>query len=121
MDIDHFKELNDNEGHQVGDSVLKSLGQVIKVCIRKDVDMGFRYGGDEFALVLPDTDKLQARVVADRIQKQLGAFKFGRISLSIGITEAKPGDSEKNLVKNVDECLYTSKREGRARITVDAG
>ena len=121
MDIDHFKELNDNEGHQVGDSVLKSLGQVIKVCIRKDVDMGFRYGGDEFALVLPDTDRLQARVVADRIQKQLGAFKFGRISLSIGITEAKSGDSEKSLVKNVDECLYTSKREGRARITVDPG
>jgi diguanylate cyclase (GGDEF)-like protein/PAS domain S-box-containing protein len=121
MDIDHFKELNDNEGHQVGDGVLRSLGQVIKVCIRKDVDMGFRYGGDEFALILPDTDKLQARVVADRIQKQLGAFKFGRISLSIGITEAKPGDSEKNLVKNVDECLYTSKREGRARITVDPG
>ncbi len=121
MDIDHFKELNDNEGHQVGDTVLRSLGQVIKACIRKDVDMGFRYGGDEFALILPDTDKMQARVAADRIQKQLGAFKFGRISLSIGIAEAKPGDTEKSLVKNVDECLYTSKREGRARITVDHG
>ncbi|MGB7567258.1 MAG: diguanylate cyclase [Chitinivibrionales bacterium] len=121
MDIDHFKELNDNEGHQVGDTVLRSLGQVIKACIRKDVDMGFRYGGDEFALILPDTDKMQARVAADRIQKQLGAFKFGRISLSIGIAEAKPGDTEKSLVKNVDECLYTSKREGRARITVDQG
>lgn len=121
MDIDHFKELNDNEGHQVGDAVLRSLGQVIKACIRKDVDMGFRYGGDEFALILPDTDKMQARVVADRIQKQLGAFKFGRIGLSIGITEAKPGDTEKSLVKNVDGCLYTSKREGRARITVDPG
>ena len=119
MDIDHFKELNDNEGHQVGDTVLRSLGQVIKACIRKDVDMGFRYGGDEFALILPDTDKMQARVAADRIQKQLGAFKFGRISLSVGIAEAKPGDTEKSLVKNVDECLYTSKREGRARITVD--
>lgn len=121
MDIDHFKELNDNEGHQVGDAVLRSLGQVIKACIRKDVDMGFRYGGDEFALILPDTDKMQARVAADRIQKQLGAFKFGRISLSIGIAEAKPGDTEKSLVKNVDECLYTSKREGRARITVNQG
>ena len=119
MDIDHFKELNDNEGHQVGDAVLRSLGQVIKVCIRKDVDSGFRYGGDEFALILPDTDKAQATVVADRIQKQFGAFKFGRISLSVGIAEAKSGDTEKSIVKRVDECLYTSKREGRARITVE--
>lgn len=119
MDIDHFKELNDNEGHQVGDAVLRSLGQVIKVCIRKDVDSGFRYGGDEFALILPDTDKAQATVAADRIQKQFGAFKFGRISLSVGIAEAQSGDTEKSIVKRVDECLYKSKRDGRARITVE--
>jgi len=66
-DIDHFKELNDTEGHQVGDAVLKSLGQVIKVCIRKDIDSGYRYGGDEFSVILPDTDMSQAKVVADRI------------------------------------------------------
>jgi len=119
MDIDHFKELNDTEGHQVGDAVLKALGQVIKACIRKDVDSGYRYGGDEFAVVLPDTDKIQAKVAADRIQKQFGAFKFGRISLSIGIAEARIGETEKTLVKRVDECLYKSKRDGRARITIE--
>jgi diguanylate cyclase (GGDEF)-like protein/PAS domain S-box-containing protein len=119
MDIDHFKELNDTEGHQVGDAVLKSLGQVIKVCIRKDIDSGYRYGGDEFAVILPDTDMSQAKVVADRIQKQLGAFKFGRISLSIGITEAKSDETEKSMVKRADECLYRSKRDGRARITME--
>jgi diguanylate cyclase (GGDEF)-like protein/PAS domain S-box-containing protein len=118
VDIDHFKELNDTEGHQVGDQVLKSLGQVIKVCIRKDVDAGFRYGGDEFAIILPDTDKKQARVAAERIQKQFGAFKFGRVSLSIGIAEAQIGEDEKSIVKRADEALYTSKRDGRARITL---
>ena len=119
IDIDHFKELNDTEGHQVGDQVLKSLGQVIKVCIRKDVDSGFRYGGDEFAIILPDTDKIQAKVVAERISKQFGAFKFGRVSLSIGIAEAVPGEDEKSIVKRSDEMLYTSKREGRNRITLE--
>ena len=119
MDIDYFKELNDTEGHQVGDAVLKALGQVVKACIRKDVDSGYRYGGDEFAVILPDTDKMQAKVAADRIQKQFGAFKFGRISISIGIAEARIGESEKTLVKRVDECLYRSKREGRARITIE--
>jgi diguanylate cyclase (GGDEF)-like protein/PAS domain S-box-containing protein len=119
MDIDHFKELNDTEGHQMGDSVLKALGQVIKACIRKDIDSGYRYGGDEFAVILPDTDKLHARVVADRIQKQFGAFKFGRVSLSIGIAEAKGGETEKVLVKRVDECMYRSKREGGALIIIE--
>jgi diguanylate cyclase (GGDEF)-like protein/PAS domain S-box-containing protein len=119
IDIDHFKELNDNEGHQVGDQVLRSLGQVIKVCIRKDVDSGFRYGGDEFAVILPDTDRNQAMVAAERISKQFGAFKFGRVSLSIGISEAKAGEDEKSIVKRTDEALYCSKREGRARITIE--
>jgi diguanylate cyclase (GGDEF)-like protein len=118
IDIDHFKELNDTEGHQMGDQVLRSLGQVIKVCIRKDVDSGFRYGGDEFSVILPDTDRNQAKVAAERIAKQFGAFKFGRVSLSIGIAEAKAGEDEKSIVKRTDEALYRSKREGRARITL---
>jgi diguanylate cyclase (GGDEF)-like protein/PAS domain S-box-containing protein len=118
IDIDHFKELNDSEGHQVGDQVLKSLSQVIKVCIRKDIDSGYRYGGDEFVVILPDTDKMQSKVAAERIQKQFGAFKFGMTSLSIGIAEAKPEDDEKTLVKRADEAMYESKRAGRARITL---
>jgi len=118
IDIDHFKELNDTEGHQAGDQVLRSLGQVIKVCIRKDVDTGFRYGGDEFSVILPDTDRNQAKVAAERIVKQFGAFKFGRVSLSIGIAEARAGEDEKSIVKRTDEALYRSKREGRARITL---
>jgi diguanylate cyclase (GGDEF)-like protein/PAS domain S-box-containing protein len=119
IDIDHFKELNDSEGHQVGDQVLRSLGQVIKVCIRKDVDSGFRYGGDEFAIILPDTDKKQSKVAAERISKQFGAFKFGRVSLSIGIAGAVAGEDEKSIVKRADEALYSSKREGRNRITLE--
>ena len=118
IDIDHFKELNDTEGHQVGDQVLKALAQVIEVCIRKDVDSAYRYGGDELVVILPDTDKLQARNAAERIQKQFGAFKFGRTSLSIGITEARADEDEKKLVKRADEALYQSKRLGRARITI---
>lgn len=118
MDIDHFKELNDTEGHQVGDQVLRALGQVIKVCIRKDIDTGYRYGGDEFIVLLPDTDKHKARHVADRIQKQFGAFKFGNTSLSIGITEARAGEDEKPLIRRADQAMYASKKGGRSRVTV---
>ena len=118
LDIDHFKQLNDTEGHQMGDHTLKSLANVIKVCIRKDIDTAYRYGGDEFILLLPDTDKQQARVVTDRIQKQYGAFKFGITSLSMGIAEALPDENDQSLLRRADEALYTSKREGRNRITV---
>jgi diguanylate cyclase (GGDEF)-like protein/PAS domain S-box-containing protein len=118
LDIDFFKELNDTEGHQMGDQVLKSLGQVIKVCIRNDVDFGFRYGGDEFVILLPDTDKFQAKVAADRIQKQFAAFKFGKTSLSLGITEAIATEEDLSFVKRADEAMYISKREGKARTTV---
>lgn len=118
LDIDHFKDLNDTEGHQMGDHVLKSLGQVIKVCLRSDIDSGYRYGGDEFVILLPDTDKTQALVAAERIQKQFQAFKIGKTSLSMGISEAKDGENEQAFVKRTDEAMYRSKHEGRARITV---
>ena len=118
LDIDFFKQLNDTEGHQMGDHVLRSLGQVIKVCIRKDVDLGFRYGGDEFVIILPDTDKAQAKVAAERIQKQFSAFKFGNTSLSMGIAEAMNDEDEQSLVKRADEAMYCSKRDGRGRLTI---
>jgi diguanylate cyclase (GGDEF)-like protein/PAS domain S-box-containing protein len=118
LDIDHFKQLNDTEGHQMGDHVLRSLGQVIKVCIRKDVDIGFRYGGDEFVIMLPDTDKEQAKVAADRIQKQFCAFKFGNTGLSMGIAEAFSDEDEQSLVRRADEAMYRSKKEGRSRVTL---
>ncbi|NLG18007.1 MAG: sensor domain-containing diguanylate cyclase [Fibrobacter sp.] len=118
LDIDHFKNLNDTEGHQMGDHVLRSLGRVIKACIRQDIDTGFRYGGDEFVIILPDTDKFQAKVVAERIQKQFGAFKFGKTSLSFGIAEAMPDEDQESLVKRADEAMYTSKRDGRARVSI---
>ena len=118
MDVDRFKEYNDTEGHQMGDHVLRSLGEVINACIRKDVDSGFRYGGDEFVVVLPDTGVELAKKAAERIQKQFGAFKFGETSLSIGIAEASLDDDEKSLVHKADFAMYTSKKGGKNRITI---
>jgi diguanylate cyclase (GGDEF)-like protein/PAS domain S-box-containing protein len=118
IDVDHFKELNDTEGHQMGDQVLRSLGEIIRLCIRNNVDTGYRYGGDEFVVILPDTNREKAQVVAERIQKQFGSFRFGSTSLSIGITEAKPGEDTKSLLSRADEAMYTSKRGGRARVSV---
>jgi diguanylate cyclase (GGDEF)-like protein/PAS domain S-box-containing protein len=120
IDVDKFKEYNDSEGHQMGDRVLKSLGEVINLCIRKDVDAGFRYGGDEFVIIMPDTTMEQAKIGAQRIQKQFAAFKFGQTSLSIGIAEAEPEDDEKNFVRRADFAMYRSKKKGKNRITLSS-
>lgn len=118
LDIDHFKDFNDTQGHQAGDGVIRSMGQVINICIRRDMDSGYRYGGDEFGILLPDADKQEANIVADRIQHQFGAYKFGKTSLSIGIADFTPGDTAETLVKRADKGLYRSKRNGRAQITI---
>ncbi|MCL2689033.1 MAG: sensor domain-containing diguanylate cyclase [Chitinispirillia bacterium] len=118
IDVDKFKEYNDSEGHQKGDDVLKSLGDVINLCIRKDVDAGFRYGGDEFVIIMPDTPMDQAKIGAERIQKQFGAFKYGQTSLSVGITEAEADDDEKSFVRRADFAMYRSKKRGKNRITL---
>jgi diguanylate cyclase (GGDEF)-like protein/PAS domain S-box-containing protein len=118
MDVDKFKEYNDAEGHQMGDGVLRALGEVIMACIRKDIDAGFRYGGDEFVVILPDTDMAQAKVAAERVQNQFCDLKYGQTSLSIGIAEAKVGDDERTLVRRADFAMYTSKKNGKKRITL---
>jgi diguanylate cyclase (GGDEF)-like protein/PAS domain S-box-containing protein len=118
LDVDNFKEYNDTEGHQMGDHVLKSLGDVVNACVRKGVDSGFRYGGDEFVVILPDTGMDRATVVAERIQKQFRSLKFGETSLSVGIAEAKEDDNETTLVRRADLAMYASKKSGKAKITL---
>jgi diguanylate cyclase (GGDEF)-like protein len=118
LDVDKFKEYNDTNGHQMGDRVLKSLGDVVNACIRKGVDSGFRYGGDEFVVILPDTGMEKAIVAAERVRNQFRALKFGDTSLSVGIAEAKEDDNETTLVRRADLAMYASTKGGQDRITL---
>ncbi|OGK07359.1 MAG: hypothetical protein A2487_04055, partial [Candidatus Raymondbacteria bacterium RifOxyC12_full_50_8] len=106
IDIDKFKELNDTQGHKAGDAVIEKMGEIIRVCIRKDLDSAFRYGGDEFVVILPDADEKSSVVVADRIITKFAAFRFGRTSLSVGITAAIAEDTEETLVHRSDFAMY---------------
>ncbi|MBL8029587.1 MAG: diguanylate cyclase [Fibrobacteres bacterium] len=115
IDIDHFKQLNDTEGHQAGDEVIEYVGAIIKLCIRKDLDSGYRYGGDEFVVILLDTDAKNATVVADRIIAKFNEKKFGSTSLSIGVTTTTTDDDEEKLVHRADAAMYVAKRSGGNR------
>lgn len=127
MDIDHFKEFNDLYGHQQGDEALQTVAQVVEAAVKRTSDVAVRYGGEEFALVLPETDAHGARQIAERIVSVLrergipheGSQAGPALSLSIGLATLVPGAGTvpDTLVALADEALYRSKKEGRNRLS----
>ncbi len=123
-DIDHFKKFNDTFGHQTGDQVLRLVALSVKQNI-KGQDIAFRYGGEEFAVLLPHTSLEQSVVVAEHIReavfskelvKRSTGENLGRITISIGIAEWRKGDTAAGLIERADTCLYAAKRGGRNQV-----
>lgn len=128
-DIDHFKAVNDVHGHQVGDEVIREFARRIRKNIR-NIDLGCRYGGEEFVVVMPDTDMGLARVVAERIRMETDAHPFivegGAkqlpVTVSLGIAALEPGDTAPDeIMKRADMALYKAKRKGRNRVESEPG
>ncbi|MBX6422351.1 diguanylate cyclase [Thermosulfurimonas sp. F29] len=123
IDVDHFKFYNDTRGHQDGDILLKTLAEILCGCTREGVDQSFRYGGDEFVVLLPHTDIKGALKVAERILKSFRDTGFDPTTLSIGIAKLIPrGDARRSaddLVRRADEAMYRAKKAGGDRIEID--
>ena len=125
VDIDHFKSVNDTYGHPMGDHVIRSLSWLLKQRVRKSDAVG-RYGGEEFAIVLPSVDEEGAKVVANRVLKAVsglgivhsGSVSRGVVTVSIGVATIIPSakSSEKELIQAADEALYRAKHGGRNRV-----
>ena len=120
LDIDNFKDINDSCGHPYGDEVLKIIAHIIKQNTRHS-DLSFRYGGDEFALILPDTSKEDALKVCMNIQSSLNDdrhFTEGAChpTMSMGICEWSGNMTSDDIIKAADEAMYLSKQEGKNRI-----
>ncbi|MCF6285899.1 MAG: diguanylate cyclase [Candidatus Hydrogenedentes bacterium] len=119
IDLDNFKRCNDTHGHQVGDKLLSSVGEVIKASIRMTAyDEGFRCGGDEFAVLLHRFVDGGPVVVAARMREKFGAIECYGSSMSIGVAEYKAGMDVAALVKSADDALYAAKRQGRDAVCV---
>ncbi|MDD2511247.1 MAG: diguanylate cyclase [Syntrophomonas sp.] len=118
LDIDHFKSINDEFGHQVGDVVLVEVSQIIRRNLRS-IDIAGRYGGEEFLIVLPQTNLNNGMQVAERIRQQVEAEGFEEseegITVSIGISQHQ-GEEMADYIERADQLLYRAKREGRNRI-----
>ena len=112
IDLDGFKKYNDSHGHLEGDRVLREVGNILRKCLREDVDMIFRYGGDEFAVVLPETSLEEAEKVAERIKEKFTEKDRFGFTLSMGIAQHQKGWEAEDLVREADKLLYEAKRKG---------
>jgi diguanylate cyclase (GGDEF)-like protein len=120
LDIDHFKKFNDAYGHPVGDEVIKMVSRTIKSMIRA-TDRAFRYGGEEFALVLPETSVENGALLAERIRRQIEANRSVKglvITISIGVGGVNISETPEAFIKRVDGALYEAKETGRNRVAV---
>ena len=125
-DIDHFKRVNDTYGHPAGDAVIIDVASAIRGALRQDVDVAGRYGGEEFLLILPQTDMVGAQRVAERVraaieemQVDIGEGEQLQVTMSFGVSALTADDlSPDPVIKRADDALYVSKDTGRNRVSV---
>lgn len=119
IDLDHFKQINDTHGHQVGDCVLSSVATVLKRACREN-DFSARIGGEEFAIIFHGTNVKDSIVISERIRSQIADLDIGgiKVSASIGLVSLPPGSVvvEPDVLRNADEALYAAKDAGRNRV-----
>ena len=122
VDIDRFKNINDTYGHSAGDTVLKLVAETILESVRSS-DFVFRYGGEEFLIVLIETPKERAQVIAERLRQKVEEFEFAlpnasavRVTVSVGLAAHEGHPDPKYLIDQADKALYRAKQEGRNRV-----
>ncbi len=126
LDVDHFKKFNDTHGHQAGDEVLRSVASTLRSTTR-EMDLPCRYGGEEFAVVLPATKARDLATLVDRIRTGIESTKVefeGKklgVTASFGLAEIEPGDAVSTLLKRADDALYSSKDAGRNCVHLNEG
>jgi two-component system cell cycle response regulator len=127
LDIDYFKSINDTHGHDAGDEVLREFAFRIRKSIR-GIDLACRYGGEEFLVVMPETDVGVATMVAERLRRRIASEPFAiqqgartvELTISIGIAGVTAADDAASVIKRADQALYRAKRDGRNRVVPDA-
>lgn len=125
IDIDHFKSINDTFGHEIGDTVLVKVAEILRGQLRKQ-DLISRWGGEEFLVILPELEINEAQLSAERVRQSFIAYDWVAATeqhinptISVGVTQLKPNESLSNAIAQADKALYRSKENGRNRVESD--
>jgi len=124
LDIDHFKNINDNFGHQCGDNVIQKIGSLLKQGLRK-YDRAGRYGGEEFFIILPNSNIENSIAIAERFRTDIEANTIPcenneiKITASFGVSEYKRGESRESWISRVDKAMYMAKQAGRNKVQAE--
>ncbi|MGE0373538.1 MAG: GGDEF domain-containing protein, partial [Gammaproteobacteria bacterium] len=127
-DIDHFKNINDNYGHLLGDKVIRQVAQTMNATV-KGSDTAARYGGEEFAILLPNTSLNNARKLAEQIRLKVERIRvrradngstLGVVTISVGAACYRLGDSADSLIHRADMALYAAKNNGRNQVMIES-
>jgi diguanylate cyclase (GGDEF)-like protein len=122
VDVDHFKSVNDNYGHPAGDEVLRRLSDCLVRTFRRRDDVVARFGGDEFAVILRETEQKEALLLCERLLDAVRSMSIDhggeslRVTVSIGMCQAKGGESADRWLERADRALYAAKERGRDRV-----
>ncbi len=123
LDIDHFKKINDQYGHIIGDCALKAIANMVNTC-KRDGDLLFRYGGEEFVVLMRDTDLAGAQLLAERIRQYIADTSCNcsgaelNVAVSIGVSELQQHDNPLSLFSRADQALYRAKKNGRNQVCI---
>jgi diguanylate cyclase (GGDEF)-like protein len=129
MDVDRFKMINDNYGHHIGDKILVELALILKSHGRRKSDLICRYGGEEFIMLLPDTDRQEAAIIAENLRKDIEQRQFKiendqtiQFTISLGVAQVDLDNkaSLETTIHLADKALYASKSGGRNRVTLSS-
>jgi len=122
VDVDYFKRVNDTHGHEVGDRTIVAMANVLMASLRT-IDTAARFGGEEFVVLMPETDEAVAAIAAERLREAASAVRLTAddgslvaITVTIGVSSARPDDSPSTLLVRADKALYRGKKEGRNRV-----
>jgi diguanylate cyclase (GGDEF)-like protein len=118
FDLDDFKVINDRFGHATGNSVLQTVGKSIQSTIRQGMDLAFRYGGDEFVIILPEADKAQAYLIAQRLHQAISALRpptipIKSLEVSLAVAQLRPAQIAIDLLSLVDKAMHRAKARGK--------
>jgi diguanylate cyclase len=125
LDIDHFKKVNDNHGHLMGDRVIQAVGEILRVSVTQEAHAAARYGGEEFAILMPSASVDQSASLAESVRERTKAIKIRKrdtqevlfsVTLSGGVASLQPGDDAAALIARADAALYQAKQTGRDRV-----